>query len=221
VEGFPAGALRRHRLPVLVFAGFSTILSALIVGYGLWALLPLLGVALPLAWCLVFIHIGSRKVFVSPATLNPHDAWVRQQGRNLLMWLDELMLHVPVVKGIYGATKQLINAIQSNQDTEAKGGGFKEVVVVDWPHPGSYTLGFVAHRDCAWAVEGGEGLVAVYVPTAPNPTSGYVVMIEASKIRPAHISPDQALTWAVSGGVIVPNHIKLPQSQTSGRKAEA
>jgi uncharacterized membrane protein len=142
-------------------------------------------------------------------------------GRQLLMWLDELMLHVPVVKGIYGATKQLINAIQSNQDTEAKGGGFKEVVVVEWPHPGSYTLGFVAHRDCAWAVEGGEGLVAVYVPTAPNPTSGYVVMIEATKIRKAHISPDQALTWAVSGGVIVPNHVKLPLSQTSGRKAEA
>jgi len=137
-------------------------------------------------------------------------------GRQLMNWLDDLMLHTPVVKGIYGATKQLIGAIQSNQDVEGKGGGFKEVVVVEWPHEGSYTLGFVAHRDCAWALEGGERMMAVYIPTAPNPTSGYVVMIDAAKVREAHISPDQALTWAVSGGVIVPNHVRLPE-----RKAEA
>ena len=56
-----------------------------------------------------------------------------------------------MVKGIYGATKQLMNAIQSGQ-----GGSFKEVVLVEWPHPGSYTLGFVARRDCSWAMDGGR-----------------------------------------------------------------
>lgn len=126
-------------------------------------------------------------------------------GRQLLKWLDEIMLHVPVVKGIYGATKQLINAIQSNQEGHGQGGGFKEVVLVEWPHPGSYTLGFVAHNDCSWALEGGEDLVAVYIATAPNPTSGYVVMVQKNNVRPLSTSPDQALTWAVSGGVIVPN----------------
>lgn len=136
-------------------------------------------------------------------------------GRQLIKWLDDLMLRMPMVKGIYGATKQLIGAIQSNQDAGGKGGGFKEVVVVEWPHPGSWTLGFVAHRDCSWALEHGEGMVAVYVPTAPNPTSGYVVMVEASRVREAHFSPEQAFTWAVSGGVIVPNQVKVPD-----RKAE-
>lgn len=120
-------------------------------------------------------------------------------GRQLLDWLDELMLQVPVVKTIYGATRQLMGAIQSG-----KGGSFKEVVLVEWPHPGSYTLGFVASRDCSWALAGGEAMVAVYVPTAPNPTSGYVVMIEASRVRAVEVNPDQALTWAVSGGVVVP-----------------
>ena len=129
-------------------------------------------------------------------------------GRQLLLWMDELMLHVPVVKGIYGATKQLINAIQSGQG-ENGGGGFKEVVLVEWPHPGSYTLGFVAHRDCSWAVEGGERMIAVYIATAPNPTSGYVVMVDAAKVRPVRMSPDQALTWAVSGGVIIPSNAKF------------
>lgn len=124
-------------------------------------------------------------------------------GRQLLDWMDELMMHVPVVKTIYGATRQLMGAIHSGQ-----GGSFKEVVLIEWPHPGSFTLGFVAHRDCSWAVSGGETMIAVYVPTAPNPTSGYVVMIDATKVRPVALSADQALTWAVSGGVVVPTRIR-------------
>ncbi len=120
-------------------------------------------------------------------------------GRQVLTWLDELMMHVPVVKTIYGATRQLMGAIQSGQ-----GGSFKDVVLVEWPLPGSFTLGFVASRDCSWAVPGGQDMISVYVPTSPNPTSGYVVMIESAKVRPVDISADQALTWAVSGGVVVP-----------------
>jgi len=121
-------------------------------------------------------------------------------GRQVLAWLDEVMLHVPVVKTIYGATRQLMGAIQSGQ-----GGSFNEVVLVEWPYPGSYTLGFVANRDCSWAVTGGQSMIAVYVPTSPNPTSGYVVMIEASRVQPVNVNADQALTWAVSGGVVVPD----------------
>lgn len=124
-------------------------------------------------------------------------------GRQVLSWLDELMLHVPVVKSIYGATRQLMGAIQSGQ-----GGSFKDVVLVEWPHAGAFTLGFVASRDCSWAVPGGEGMIAVYVPTSPNPTSGYVIMLEASKVRPVDLNADQALTWAVSGGVVVPDALR-------------
>ena len=95
-----------------------------------------------------------------------------------------------------------MNAIQSGQ-----GGSFKEVVLVEWPQPGSYTLGFVAHRNCAWAARPGtEGLIAVYIPTSPNPTSGYVVMLEESKVRPMSVGPEEALTWAISGGVVAPQH---------------
>ena len=72
-------------------------------------------------------------------------------GRQALTWLDEVMLQVPVVKTIYGATRQLMGAIQSGQ-----GGSFSEVVLVEWPHPGSYTLAFVASRDCSWALPRGR-----------------------------------------------------------------
>jgi len=127
-------------------------------------------------------------------------------GRQVLEWLDDLVMYVPVVKGIYGATKQLMSAIQSGQ-----GGSFKDVVMIEWPHPGSYTLGFVANRDCQWAgFQEGYRMVAVYIPTSPNPTSGYVVMVAADKVKPMDVSPEQALTWAISGGVVTPNMGKTP-----------
>ena len=124
-------------------------------------------------------------------------------GKQLLAWLDEIMNNIPVIKGIYGATKRLMTAIQSGG-----GGSFKEVVLVEWPYPGSYTLGFVARHDCSWAIPEGERMVAVYIPTAPNPTSGYVVMLDAEKIRPVNVKPEEAFTWAVSGGVVAPGNHK-------------
>ena len=122
-------------------------------------------------------------------------------GVQILGWLDELVMRIPVVKGIYGATKQLMNAIQSGQ-----GGSFKEVVLVEWPREGSYTLGFVAQRNCSWAgLPPAEGFIAVYIPTSPNPTSGYVVLLQEAKVRPLNVAPEEALTWAISGGVVAPH----------------
>lgn len=120
-------------------------------------------------------------------------------GRQLLKLLDDIMLRIPGIKSVYGAMKQLTRSLQGNT-----GGSFKEVVLVEWPHPGSYTLGFLAHDDCAWALDDGTPRVAVYIPTAPNPTSGYVVMLPREGVTRLAVGPDQALTWAVSGGVIVP-----------------
>lgn len=120
-------------------------------------------------------------------------------GRQLRYWLDELMMHIPGVKGIYGATKQLLSAIQSGH-----GGSFKEVVLVEWPHPGSHTLGFIARHESAWMGPEGEGKVAVYIPTAPNPTSGYVVLLDGDRVKPMDVTPEQAFTWVVSGGVVPP-----------------
>ncbi len=155
-----------------------------------------LALPLPPTWMLAIISAGTTLLLL----LGVGVLMGNLLGRQLLAWLDEIMLLIPGVKGIYGATKQVIGAIQSGQ-----GGSFKEVVLVEWPYPGSYTLGFLARRDCSWAVPGGESMVAVYIPTAPNPTSGYVVMLEESRVRPVPIAPEQAFTWAVSGGVVAPN----------------
>ena len=120
-------------------------------------------------------------------------------GRRLLGWVDSLMLRIPGAKSIYGATKQLLGAIQSG-----KGGSFKEVVIIAWPTPSSRMIGFVSNRGCPWVENDGPGLVTVFVPTSPLPTSGYVVMVEESNIWPLDLTPEQALTWVVSGGAVTP-----------------
>jgi uncharacterized membrane protein len=173
-----------------VFAGPATILSS-------WLHLPV-----PPFWGLALIS-ATATILLLTLTGALVGNFV---GRQLLAWLDELVMHVPVVKGIYGATKQLMSAIQSGQ-----GGSFKDVVMVEWPQPGSFTLGFVANRDCTWATFSQDrAMVAVYIPTSPNPTSGYVIMVEADQVRPLDVSPEQALTWAVSGGVVTPSAGKRP-----------
>jgi uncharacterized membrane protein len=123
-------------------------------------------------------------------------------GRRLLSWVDMLMLQIPGIKGIYGATKQVMTAIQ-----QGKGGTFKEVALVPWPNSDSRTVAFIANRECGWAFENGEKRVAVYVPSAPNPTTGYVIMLDESVVQPLNITPEQALTWVVSGGAAVPTEL--------------
>lgn len=121
-------------------------------------------------------------------------------GAQILSWLDKLVMHIPIVRAIYGATKQLMSSIQNGQ-----GSNFKEVVMVEWPHPGSYTLGFIANKNCKWTkLPKSNELIAVYIPTAPNPTSGYIIILNGSKIIPTNIAPEEALTWAISGGVVGP-----------------
>jgi len=120
-------------------------------------------------------------------------------GRRILSWLDTLMLNIPGVKGIYGTVKQVMSSIQGG-----KGGSFKEVVLVHWPTPESRIMGFIASRRCNWATGDNIKRVAVYIPTSPNPTSGLVVMLEESAVQPINVTPEQAMTWVVSGGSVIP-----------------
>jgi uncharacterized membrane protein len=72
----------------------------------------------------------------------------------------------------------------------------------------------VAQKNCVWSgLPNAEGIIAVYIPTSPNPTSGYVVMLEEAKVKPLNVSPEEALTWAISGGVVSP-HSPHPGSRT-------
>lgn len=127
-------------------------------------------------------------------------------GNQLLSWWNALLHRIPVVRSIYSGVKQVSDTLFSE-----KGNAFRQAVLVQWPREGMWTIGFVT------GVPGGDLLnhlrgeyLSVYVPTTPNPTGGYFVMIKASDCIVLDMNVDEALTYVISMGVIVPGSAKKP-----------
>ena len=121
-------------------------------------------------------------------------------GRKLVAMTEGLLLRIPLVKNVYGASKQLFDAI-----TLPGKGAFRQVVILEYPRPGLYAIGFIT----AAQAEGfqdivGEKTVNVFIPTAPNPTSGFFLVVPEKSVTPVPISMEEALKLIVSGGLIVP-----------------
>jgi uncharacterized membrane protein len=118
--------------------------------------------------------------------------WVRQ-------W-DALMNRIPIVKSIYSSVKQVSDTLFSSS-----GNAFREAVLVQYPHAGSWTIAFVTGKP-GGEVQAHLGTehVSLYVPTTPNPTSGFFLMMPRSAIHPLQMSVDEALKYIISMGVVVP-----------------
>jgi uncharacterized membrane protein len=125
----------------------------------------------------------------------------RVAGQQVLGLFERLIARIPMVETIYSAAKKLIDVLR-----QPPGGG-QRVVLIDFPQAGTKTLGFVM-RSFADATSG-EPLASVYVPTALNPTCGYLQIVPTSKLVPTDISPDQAMTMIISCGAVMPERMTL------------
>jgi uncharacterized membrane protein len=117
----------------------------------------------------------------------------------LTQW-NRLLSHIPIVKSIYVSVKQVSDTLFSTN-----GNAFREAVLVQYPHAGSWTIAFVTGRpsgEVATALAGDH--VSLYVPTTPNPTSGFFLMMPREAIRPLTMSVDEALKYIISMGVVAP-----------------
>ncbi len=126
--------------------------------------------------------------------------------KRLVEWIDSAMRKVPLVNKIYSATKQVNDAFTSNNKT-----AFRTVVLVEFPRPGVYTLGFVTSEQ-PQAIRGNEGetLVCVFVPTTPNPTGGYLLLFPEQKVRKLQMSVGEGIKYVISLGSIPPDAGLLP-----------
>lgn len=130
--------------------------------------------------------------------------WVRQ-------W-DALLQRIPIVKSIYSSVKQVSDTLFSSN-----GNAFREAVLVEYPRQGSWTIAFVTGTPGGEVAEGLPGEhVGLYVPTTPNPTSGFFLMMPRSAVRPLHMSVDEALKYIISMGVVAP-----PAEALAARPEEA
>ncbi|KQQ86586.1 DUF502 domain-containing protein [Massilia sp. Leaf139] len=113
---------------------------------------------------------------------------------------ERLLKRIPVVSSLYGSVKQVSDTLFSSS-----GNAFRQAVLIPYPHADSYTIAFLT------GVPGGDvknhlvgDFVSVYVPTTPNPTSGFFLMMERSKVVALDMTVDAALKYIVSMGVVAP-----------------
>jgi uncharacterized membrane protein len=116
----------------------------------------------------------------------------------MIAWLDSTLLRVPLLNKIYGTIKQVNEAFTTGKKT-----AFKTVVLVEFPHPGSYTLGFITAEGHAEArSKTNLNLVCVFVPTTPNPTSGFLIFVPEEKVTRLEMSVPDGVKYIISLGSI-------------------
>ncbi len=123
-------------------------------------------------------------------------------GQQIIEWLDALLLRVPLLNKIYGTIKQVNEAFSSGNKTS-----FKTVVKVEFPSPGSYSVGFVTSEQNELLTGHGdeERLINVFIPTTPNPTSGFLIVVPESKVTKLDLSVAEGIKYIISLGAIAPD----------------
>ena len=132
-------------------------------------------------------------------------AATRVIGKRILGLFDLLINKIPVAHSIYGSVKKLIAALGQ------KPSNLNRVVLIAFPSPEMRTVGFVTHtfNDS----KTGEELAAVYVPTTPNPTSGYMEIVPTDKLIATEWTMDEAMTFVLTAGSVAPENISLSSSK--------
>lgn len=124
--------------------------------------------------------------------------WLRQ-------W-DRILVRIPVVRSIYSSVKQVSDTLFSGS-----GHAFSKALLVQYPRQGAWTIAFLTgHPGGEVAARLGEGYLSVYVPTTPNPTSGFFLVVPRADVIELAMSVDEALKYVISMGVVAPPPVREP-----------
>ncbi|MCW8880874.1 MAG: DUF502 domain-containing protein [Sedimenticola sp.] len=122
-------------------------------------------------------------------------------GRSLVSVWEQLLARIPLVRSIYSGAKQLAETMFSEA-----GQSFRKVLLIEFPRKGLWTLAFQTGTDVGEAqLKTGQNVINVYVPTTPNPTGGYFVMVPREDVVELDMSVDDGLKMLMSMGAVVPN----------------
>jgi len=123
-------------------------------------------------------------------------------GHRLLNLWEKLLSRIPLIRSIHSASKQVVQAV-----LQPNGKAFRKVVVIPYPHPGSWSIAFVTSEvlHSPWTT---EEVINVFVPTTPNPTSGFLLFVPAKEALELNVSIEEALRMVISLGVIIPESMK-------------
>ncbi len=120
-------------------------------------------------------------------------------GLRIVSWWENLLGRIPLVKSVYGGFKSLTSAVMSDGSTT-----FRNVVLIEYPNDGIWTVAFQTGDPSESVVRELGPTITVYVPTTPNPTSGFVVFVTPDKIRPLDMPVEDALKLVMTLGIANP-----------------
>lgn len=138
-------------------------------------------------------------------------------GRRLVRLWEDILARIPLVRSIYSSVKQITETLFS-----AQGKSFRKVVLVEYPRRDLWTLAFLTGETAESMIEiTGRELVSIYVPTTPNPTSGFFIMVPKEDIVELDITVEAGLKLILSTGVVVPEHLKQKalQQETAAQQS--
>jgi uncharacterized membrane protein len=128
-------------------------------------------------------------------------------GRRLFAVWDRLMNRVPLINKIYATLRQIGELLLG----PSRVGSFGRVAIVEFPSPGSWGLGFVTATASGEAGEkSGRRLCSVFIPSAVNPTTGFLLLVPEERVTYLDMTPEQAMKMVVSAGALVPGHTASP-----------
>lgn len=130
-------------------------------------------------------------------------------GKSALKYIDKWMSKIPLVSELYFTIKQASETILIQKE------GFKRAVVVEYPRKGVFALGFVtgeSYREIKESADDNK-LINIFIPTSPNPTSGYLVFIKKSEVRNVNLSIQEAIKIIISGGFLKKEELKEKETK--------
>ena len=123
-------------------------------------------------------------------------------GKRLIEWLDLAMMNIPLLNKFYGAIKQVNEAFSGNKNS------FKTVALVEFPREGMYSIGFITNEQRGEVQQKTkEKVIAVFIPTTPNPTSGFLVLVPEEKVTKLDMTVADGIKYIVSLGSIAPEFL--------------
>lgn len=138
-------------------------------------------------------------------------------GRTIVAVGERLLSRMPIIRSIYSATKQIIETVLASQSD-----AFRQVVLFEYPRRGSWAIGFVtgATRGEVQAMTS-DDVVNVFLPTTPNPTSGYLLFLPRRELIPLSMTVEEGIKMIISGGIVTPPDRRPSEQQRIARVAHA
>ena len=129
-------------------------------------------------------------------------------GKLLFTSFENLLKQIPFVRSVYGAIKDLVGAFTIG----GKGKTFREVVMIEYPRPGLYTLAFVTNEMSFRGADRHTEFINVYIPNPPNPTSGVLILVPREQAVHLNLSIEEGLKLVLSGGIVTPENFEQRKS---------